>query len=239
MKTKNRINMSFFAGIVFFAFSLLVFVPEAKAQSSAMDPSVMTEVDDRPLPTEGMDPLAYDAPMEKMLRTIEKFPGVVIAMVHGGVWGGACDLAMTCDLIVADKTSSFAITPAKIGLPYNPSGILHFRNRVGLGFAKEMFFTAKPVDAERAYQVGIINHFVKADDLESYTFNMAKEINKLSPLAIAITKEQMRILFKAAPIGPDIFENIQQLRKKVYNSADYKEGIKAFLEKRKPKFKGK
>jgi protein TonB len=55
MKTKNRINMSFFAGIVFFAFSLLVFVPEAKAQSSAMDPSVMTEVDDRPLPPEGMD----------------------------------------------------------------------------------------------------------------------------------------------------------------------------------------
>ncbi|MFA6584471.1 MAG: methylmalonyl-CoA decarboxylase [Elusimicrobiaceae bacterium] len=190
------------------------------------------------LPVNDKDPLAYDAPMEKMFHAIERYPGVVIAMIQGSVWGGACDMAMTCDIIVADKTATFAITPVKIGLPYNPSGILHFRNRVGLGFAKEMFFTAKPIPAERAYQTGIINHCVEADEIESYTMEMADGINQNSALAIAVIKEQMRILFRATPISPDTFEHIEQLRRKVYTSRDYKEGIKSFLEKRKPDFKG-
>ena len=64
-------------------------------------------------------------------------------MVHGSVWGGACDLVLTCDLVVGDDRS-FAITPAKLALPYNASGILHFINRVGLNIAKEMFFWADP-----------------------------------------------------------------------------------------------
>ncbi|MDD4005418.1 MAG: methylmalonyl-CoA decarboxylase [Elusimicrobiaceae bacterium] len=191
------------------------------------------------LPCNGKDPLAYNTPMEQMLRAIEAYPGVVLAMIQGSVWGGACDMAMTCDIIIADENSSFAITPIKIGLPYNPSGIIHFRNRVGLGFAKDMFFTARPVLAERAYKAGIINHFVPAHEIEEYTFRLTDEINGYSPLAIGIIKEQMRILFRATPVSPDAFEQIDQLRHTVYCSEDYQEGLKAFAEKRKAVFKGK
>ncbi|OGS48093.1 MAG: methylmalonyl-CoA decarboxylase [Elusimicrobia bacterium RIFOXYB2_FULL_62_6] len=190
------------------------------------------------LPKVTHEPFAYDSPMEKALRAIQEFPGPVIAMVQGGVWGGSSDLVVTCDLIIGDETASFAITPVKIGLPYNASGILHFINRVGLNIAKEMFFTAAPMGAARAHQCGILNHLVPAAELEEFTFSMAKSIASNSHLAVAVIKEQFRLLAEAHPITPDAFERIQALRRKVYNSHDYEEGINSFLEKRKPKFTG-
>lgn len=194
--------------------------------------------DIRQLPTVSHEPLAYDSPMEKVLRTIQEYPGAVIAMIQGGVWGGASDIVMTCDLAVGDETSAFAITPVKIGLPYNASGIVHFINRVGLNIAKEMFFTAEPVKAERAYHFGILNHLVSSREIEKFTMDLAACIAANSPLAVAVIKEQFRLLAEAHPLTAEAFERIQALRRKVYNSHDYEEGIKAFFEKRKPAFKG-
>ena len=190
------------------------------------------------LPKVHNDPLAYDSPMEVAFRKIQAYPGPVIAMIQGSVWGGATDLAVTCDLAVGDETSTFAITPVKMGLPYNASGIMHFINRVGSNIAKEMFFTAAPVKAERAYHFGILNHLVSSAEIEEFTFTLARSIATNSPLAVSVIKEQFRILSEAHPISPEAFERIQALRRKVYNSRDYEEGIKAFTEKRKPQFKG-
>lgn len=190
------------------------------------------------LPKVTHEPFAYDSPMEKALRAIQEFPGAVIAMIQGGVWGGSTDLAVTCDMAIGDETASFAITPVKIGLPYNASGILHFMNRVGLNVAREMFFTAEPVGAERALEVGLLNHLVPAAEVEEFTFKLAGVIASNSHLAVAVIKEQFRLLSEAHPINPDAFERIQALRRKVYNSHDYEEGINSFLEKRKPKFTG-
>lgn len=190
------------------------------------------------LPKVTHEPLAYDSPMEKALRAIQEYPGAVIAMVQGGVWGGAMDLAVTCDIAVGDETATFAITPVKIGLPYNASGIMHFINRVGLNIAKEMFFTAAPVSAERACHAGILNHLVASGKIEEFTFALAGSIASNSQLAVAVIKEQFRLLSDAHPMTPDAFERIQALRRKVYNSHDYEEGIAAFLEKRKPRFTG-
>lgn len=194
--------------------------------------------DIRQLPQVSHEPLAYDSPMERALRAIQEYPGAVIAMVQGGVWGGACDVVVTCDMAVGDETSTFAITPAKIGLPYNASGIVHFMNRVGINIAKEMFFTAEPVKAERAYHFGILNHLVSSKEIEHFTLGLAGQIAANSPLAVAIVKEQFRLLAEAHPITPEAFERIQALRRTVYNSHDYAEGMKAFFEKRKPNFKG-
>ncbi len=190
------------------------------------------------LPKVHHDPLAYDSPMETAFRAIQNYPGPVIAMIQGSVWGGATDLAVTCDLAVGDETASFAITPVKMGLPYNASGIMHFINRVGSNIAKEMFFTAEPVKAERAYHFGILNHLVSSKEIEQFTFALARSIADNSPLAVSVIKEQFKILSEAHPISPEAFERTQALRRKVYNSGDYEEGIKAFLEKRKPKFRG-
>ena len=110
------------------------------------------------LPEGRRDPLSFFDSIEVLLRAVQSYPGPVIAVVRGSVWGAACDLIMTCDMVFADRTASFAITPAKIGVPYNVTGIMHFINRVGLNRAKEMFFTASPVDAETADNGGIVNH---------------------------------------------------------------------------------
>jgi methylmalonyl-CoA decarboxylase len=187
----------------------------------------------------GTDPLSYDNPLELLLRTVENFHSPVIAMIEGTVWGGACELAFTCDILIGSPDVTFAITPAKIGVPYNSNGILHFINMLGMSAVKEMFFTAKPVNAEKAEKLGLLNHVVPAGELDSFTYEFAKDITKNSPLAISVIKEQLNILGKAHPLTPSAFERISQLRKAVYQSDDYKEGIKAFLEKRKPSFSGK
>ena len=194
--------------------------------------------DVRELPLSHRDPLGYYDPLERVLRAVQEYPGPVIAMVHGSVWGGACDLVMSCDLVVGDETSSFAITPAKLGLPYNVTGILHFINRMGLNIAKEMFFTADPITAERAERVGILNHRMPSDQLLSFTLELAKSIASRSALSVQVIKEQLRILSGARPLSPDQFEQLQGLRRRVYDSHDYEEGITSFLEKRTPVFKG-
>jgi methylmalonyl-CoA decarboxylase len=191
------------------------------------------------LPLNGIDPLGQEKPLERALSAIQLYPAPVIAMVEGSVWGGACDMAITCDMVVGAPNCTFAITPAKIGVPYNASGILHFINRLGLSHAKEMFFTGAPIDAETALHFGIVNHIVPNDELESYTYKLAEKITYNSPLSISVIKEQFRILTNAHPITPNAFEHIESLRRKVYCSEDYKEGINSFKEKRHPEFKGK
>ena len=192
------------------------------------------------LPEGRRDPLGYYDPLERLLRKVKEFHGPVIAVVKGGVWGGACDLIMTCDLVYADKTSTFAITPAKIGIPYNTTGTLHFINRIGLNMAKEMFFTAKPIDAGKAEKWGIVNQVLRTKDVDAKALEVAQQICANSPLAISIIKEQFRTLSDAgASLPPICFERIEGLRREVYDSHDYAEGILSFKEKRKPVFLGK
>jgi methylmalonyl-CoA decarboxylase len=191
------------------------------------------------LPRSGRDPLAYNDPLEQAIRAVREFPAPVIAMIEGGVWGGAVELAFCCDIPIGAPTATFAITPARIGVPYNPAGILRIMNEIDLSVAKEMFFTARPITADRAMQVGVLNHLVPSEEIEDFTFDMARTIAELSPLSIAVMKEQVRLLGNARPLSPETFERIQGLRRRVYDSHDYQEGITAFMEKRKPKWLGR
>ncbi len=203
---------------------------DAKVWSSGHD---ISELLDDP------DPLSYSDPLSRVLRDIRVFPAPIIAMVHGSVWGGATDLVLSCDIVIGDETCSFAITPANIGLPYSTTGLIRFMNRIPLNLVKEMFFTAIPVNASDAEKWGILNHLVSAVELEEFTYNMARIIASKAPLAVSVVKEQLRILADADPITPDVLERIQELRETVLESEDYREGIRAFYEKRKPVFTGK
>lgn len=190
------------------------------------------------LPIAGRDPLPYDDPLVHILRYIQAFPLPVIAMIEGGVWGGACDLALSCDILIASPTASLTMTPAKIGVPYNATGILHFIGIMGVNIAKEMFFSALPLSAERAAKLGILNHLVPVHELETFTYELAGNIAKNSPLSIKAIKEQIRLLANAHPLTPQTFERVQGLRRLVYDSDDYTEGINAFRGKRPPVFLG-
>ena len=109
------------------------------------------------LPMGGRDPLGWDDPLRLLIREIEIFPAPVIAMIEGGVWGGACETVFACDLIIAAPDATFAVTPAKLGVPYNVSGMLTFLNATSMRIVKEMAYTAMPVGAERAERLGMIN----------------------------------------------------------------------------------
>jgi len=191
------------------------------------------------LPHPGRDPLPYAAPFGRLLRRVQRFPGPIIAMIEGGVWGGACDLALTCDLLIGSESASFTVTPAKIGIPYTASGMIHFINVIGLNKAKEMFFTAAPITATDALNAGFLNHLVPASDLERFTLDLAHKILQNAPLAVRAFKRQFTLLSKGHSIDAETAERIQSYRRIVYDSEDYGEGIRAFHEKRRPQFKGK
>jgi methylmalonyl-CoA decarboxylase len=191
------------------------------------------------LPQGHRDPLGWDDPLRRLIRELENYPAPIIAMIEGSVWGGACEVAFACDLVIAADDTTFAITPAKLGVPYNLSGLLTFMNTISLHIVKEMAFTASPIKAERAERLGIVNHIVSKQELTKHTYEIAKQIVRNSPLSIAIMKEELNLLANAHDLSPLMFERIQSMRRVVYNSQDYQEGIQAFLEKRLPKFLGK
>ena len=190
------------------------------------------------LPRDGSDPLAYDNPLQKVIRAIQGIPVPVICMAEGSIWGGACNIAFVCDMVIGTKDTCLAITPAKIGVPYNTSGILQFLDIIGSHMVKEMFYTAEPISAEKALALGIINHLVDAGDLENFTVRLANKIIANSPLSIQVIKEQLNILCNAMPMTPQTFEHIDMLRRIAGTSNDYLEVLKAFYEKRKPMLMG-
>ncbi len=205
-------------------------MPDAKVWSAGHDVNE--------LPQGRRDPLGWDDPLRTLIRAIEDFPAPVIAQCNAGVWGGACEVALACDIVVATPRTTFAVTPAKLGVPYNVTGLLTFFNSVGLAVLKEMVFTARPIPADRAEHLGIVNHVVSEDEIDAHVRDLADAIADNSPLSIGVIKEQLRELAGAHAITPRMFERLQGLRRTVYDSHDYAEGINAFLEKRKPNFTG-
>lgn len=185
------------------------------------------------------DPVAPGKPLERVLRRIRAYPGVVIAAISGSAWGGAVDLAMSCDLVIADHSASFAMTPANIGLAYTTSGLLRFFNNLPIHVLKEMFFCAQKLDAQRAERFGLINRLVTTETLEATALEMAQGIAAKAPLAIQAVKEQLRILEDLQPMPVQAMEQIAELRRQACESADFGEGLTAFAERRPPVFEGR
>ena len=160
-------------------------------------------------------------------------------MIEGSVWGGACEVAMACDILVITPNVTFTITPAKMGVPYNIGGLLTLLNMIPLPIVKEMLFTAQPLPSDQAFNFGIVNYVRPADEIESFVENIAAHIAMNSPLSISVMKNTLHMLSSAHAVSPELFERIQGMRRVVYDSEDYQEGIRAFREKRKPKFPGR
>ena len=117
--------------------------------------------------------------------------------------------------------------------------MINFTNLIGVNKAKEMFFTAQPVSVEEAWNNGFVNHVVAAADLESFTMNLAAQIAANAPLAVQSLKAEFRLLSRGQSLDAETAERIQALRRRVYDSEDYAEGLRAFKEKRAPHFEGR
>lgn len=190
------------------------------------------------LPDAEKDPIPYEYNLEKILKSVENYPGIVIAMIDGSVWGGGCELAFACDILIGSREATFAITPAKISAPYNPNQVNRVLQRVGSNIALELFATADVLSANRALQLGILNHLIDKKELEKFTIQMANKITANAPLTVSLIKKQIHQLSYKTVDELTRDETTRQEIKSVYYSHDFKEGKMAFLEKRKPNFKG-
>ena len=191
------------------------------------------------IPRGARDPLSWANPLEQFLLTIERLPYPVIAAVHGGVWGGACDVVMTCDIVVASREATFAITPTKLGVPYNGYGVGHFLSALPNHIAKEMFFTAEPISAARAYELGAVNALVDTpDQAHERAEAIAQVISTRAPLSIRAIKAEFTALSSPPPQPIATHEYLTDLRQRAWESSDFQEGLQAFEERRPPSFNG-
>jgi methylmalonyl-CoA decarboxylase len=195
--------------------------------------------DIKEIPLDGQDPLPWTAGLEQLLHRVRDCRVPVIAMVHASVWGAACDLTATCDMVVGTPQATFAITPVKLGISYNTAGLTHFTGVLPLHVIKEMLFTGEPISAEDAHRYGMLNHLVEPERLEETTMHLAGVIASRAPLAVAVLKAELRSLTAGAHMSADEFELIQGARRMAFRSEDLKEGVNAFFEKRPPVFHGK
>ncbi len=170
----------------------------------------------------------------KVFDMIENVRPVTIAAVNGFALGGGCELAMSCDIRVASEKAKMAIPETSLGIFPGFAGTQRLPRLVGLGIAKEMLATASMIDAARAYETGLVNHVVPAEELMTFCENLAQKVVKNSTSAIAAGKRLMTEGFDMP------FEKAEELEAALFGilfaGHDQREGMAAFLEKRAPEF---
>jgi len=180
--------------------------------------------------------LSYNKRTQKVYELLETFPKPTIAMIDGYCIGGGLNLAVCCDIRICSEKSKFAMPAAKLSLGYPFSSIKRLFDVMGPGMAKHFMFTAEKISASEALACGLVQKLVSEENIETYVRNYALTISHNAPLTIKAMKQ----------IGIEILKNpderdlllCEQLASACFDSEDYKEGRKAFMEKRKPNFKG-
>ena len=189
-------------------------------------------------PHEGDRP---DLAVERTMEAVEAVPCPTIAFLNGSAFGAGGELAATCDLRVARPGVAIGMPPAKLGVVYAPAGLRRFLHLVGPSRAREMFVTGRPVEADEALAIGLVDRVVPVDEAEEATLALAGEIARNAPLAVQGMKRILRLLDAAAERGFTDAERdeVALLRRRAFQSDDVREGREAFLEKRPPRFTGK
>jgi enoyl-CoA hydratase len=185
-----------------------------------------------------MDPIEsknFSRHAQKVFSMIENMPQVVIAAVNGYALGGGCELAMSCDIRIASEKAKFGQPEVNLGILPSFGGTQRLPRLVGKGIAKEMIFTADQISAERAYEIGLVNKVVSADALMDETYAMVQKILSKAMYAVKSAKNSIN-----TGLETDIetgLKNEANLFGLCFTTDDQKEGMNAFLEKRKASFK--
>ena len=176
----------------------------------------------------------YNTAVDRFSQALGECSKPTIAMIRGYCVGGGLGIAVCCDLRIANDTARFGVPAAKLGLGYGYANIRRIMDLVGPQFTTEMLLTARQFDAAHALRSGLANHVVSDAEIETYVRDLAETIAGNAPLTIQAVKRIVRELRRDQP---DIAA-CDALVKRCFESADYREGRNAFMEKRKPVFRG-
>lgn len=179
----------------------------------------------------------YNEAVEAAYASVHEFPKPTIAQIRGFCVGGGMGLASCCDLRICSEDARFAVPAAKLGLGYGYPGVKRLMDIVGPSFTKEIFFTARLFDAMEAVEMGLVNRMVGNHELESYVKDYAATIAGNAPLTVDSIKFIVGEAVKDE-LKRDM-KRCEDLVEACFKSADYEEGRTAFMEKRKPVFKGR
>ena len=174
---------------------------------------------------------------ERTNKAIRECPKPTIAMIRGFCMGGGLGLAVACDLRIAADDSRFGVPAAKLGVGYRFAGIRRLAELVGPQFTAEIFYTGRQFTAQEAMQMGLVNRLLPAAELDKYVMDYAATLAGNAPLTLAAVK-QCLIDLRKDPDDRDL-DLCQKMVEACFASEDYIEGRNAFMEKRKPAFKGK
>jgi enoyl-CoA hydratase/carnithine racemase len=175
----------------------------------------------------------YNEKVAAAEQAIEGLSKPTIAMIHGYCIGGGAGLALACDLRFADTRARFAITPAKLGLVYSLESTKRVVDLAGPSRAKWILMSGQQIQAQRAWELGLFDELVEADELEKYTYDFAEVITTRAQFSVRMGKEMVRRVVNGQ-VEDD--EATTQIRNSSFDTEDYAEGVRSFLAKRQPEF---
>ena len=179
-------------------------------------------------------------PFTEAIDAIEAYPYPTLAALNGHTIGGGLELAISCDLRMASSTMSLGMPPAKLGLIYSHTGIRKFIDTIGVARTRELFLGSRRIDARTALTWGLVNSVVDPDDLAADALKWAGEIAGNAPLAQLGNKRVIREVLEAhVELAPEVEQQLIELRRSCFSSEDFREGVRAFAEKRPPEWHGR
>jgi len=179
-------------------------------------------------------------PFAAAIDALERYPYPVVAALSGHAIGGGLEVALACDLRIAAAGIRVGMPPAKLGLVYSHTGIQKFLDVVGAARTAELFLVGRNVPVERALEWGLVNEVVGPEELSEAALELAREIAANAPLSLAGNKRVIRELLTARSALPqDVERELVELRRACFVSEDFREGVRAFGEKRPPRWQGR